>query len=262
MCKKQRFFIELSYHGQHYHGWQYQPNAIAVQEKLDQALSNFFGEKIETLGCGRTDTGVHATQFFAHFDIATEFSEQKQKRFLKSINAMLPYDIAVKHMVKVHEDAHARFDAIKRSYEYHIHFHKNPFKTHTSWLVPDLLDITEMNKAAAYLLEYKDFGAFCKANAANFTNICDVSRAEWIKEGNAIVFHITANRFLRNMVRAIVGTLVDIGKGKHQAQHIRSVIESKSRAHAGASVPACGLFLTEVSYPYIVKPFEEILNNE
>ena len=258
MSKKQRFFIEISYHGLHYHGWQYQPNSVTVQEKLDYALSTFFGEKIESLGCGRTDTGVHATQFYAHFDINKAFSENQEIRFLKGINSLLPYDIAVKHLHKVHDDAHARFDAIRRSYEYHIHFNKNPFKTYTSWLHKEPLNIESMNIAASYLLDYEDFGAFCKANSANFTNICIVSRAEWEVRNDGIVFHITANRFLRNMVRAIVGTLTEIGKGKHGAEHIKHVIESKKRSNAGASVPACGLFLTEVCYPYITEAIEEI----
>lgn len=223
MSKKQRFFIELSYHGLQYHGWQYQPNAITVQEKLDNALSTFFGEKIESLGCGRTDTGVHATQFYAHFDTEKEFSENSEIRFLKGINSLLPYDIAVKHLHQVHEDAHARFDAIRRSYEYHIHFNKNPFKTYTSWLHKEPLNVDAMNIGASYILDYEDFGAFCKANAGNFTNNCIVSRAEWEVKNDGIIFHITANRFLRNMVRAIVGTLTDIGKG-NMLQSISNIL--------------------------------------
>lgn len=258
MCAHKRFFVELSYHGLQYHGWQYQPNAVTVQEKLDSALSTFFGEKIESLGCGRTDTGVHATQFYAHFDLNTDFSENQELRFLKGVNALLPYDIAVKHLHEVHPEAHARFDAIRRSYEYHIHFNKNPFKTHTSWLHKEPLNVGDMNIAASYILDFEDFGAFCKANAGNFTNNCTVTRAEWEVREDGIIFHITANRFLRNMVRAIVGTLTEIGKGKMPPEAIKKIIESKNRSNAGASVPACGLFLTEVSYPYITKPSKEI----
>ncbi len=257
MHQVNRYFLELSYHGGNYHGWQTQPNAITVQQKIDEALSIYFKNKIETLGCGRTDTGVHATQFFAHFDCSIIDLENQELKFLRSINSLLPYDIAVHHIYPVAPDAHARFDATFRSYQYHIHFNKNPFKTHTSWLVKESLDIKAMNIAAAYLLEYEDFGAFCKANADNFTNNCLVSRAEWEVTADGIIFHITANRFLRNMVRAIVGTLTDIGRGKFSPDYMREVIESKNRSVAGASVPACGLFLTEVNYPYIMRAVEE-----
>lgn len=260
MSKNRRYFIELSYHGAKYHGWQYQPNAVAVQEVLDKALSTYFGNRIETLGCGRTDTGVHASQFFAHFDLDQEFSEEKELRFLKGINSLLPYDIAVSHLFEVAENAHARFDATRRSYQYHIHFQKNPFKTQTSWLIKETLDIKAMNLAASYIMNYEDFGAFCKANADNFTNNCKVSRSEWEVREDGIIYHITANRFLRNMVRAIVGTLTDIGKGKMSPEHIKEIIESGNRSKAGPSVPACGLFLTEVNYPYINNSIEEILN--
>ncbi|WP_304068218.1 tRNA pseudouridine(38-40) synthase TruA [Pedobacter glucosidilyticus] len=252
-----RYFLELSYHGMNYHGWQYQPNAITVQQKIDEALSIYFKDKIDTLGCGRTDTGVHATQFFAHFDCPIANLENQELKFLRSLNALLPHDIAIHHIYPVAPDAHARFDATFRSYQYHIHFHKNPFKTHTSWLIKETLDMNAMNIAATYLLEYEDFSAFCKANADNFTNNCLVSRAEWELAADGIIFHITANRFLRNMVRAIVGTLTDIGRGKFSPDYMREVIESKNRSNAGASVPACGLFLTEVNYPYIMRAIEE-----
>lgn len=260
MSENRRYFIELSYHGAKYHGWQYQPNAVAVQQVLDQALSTYFRKKIETLGCGRTDTGVHATQFFAHFDLDEDFSENKELKFLKGVNSLLPYDIAVSHLYEVAENAHARFDATRRSYQYHIHFQKNPFKTETSWLIKEPLDIKAMNLAASYIMDYEDFGAFCKANADNFTNNCLVSRSEWEVKEDGIVYHITANRFLRNMVRAIVGTLTDIGKGKMSPEHIKEIIESGNRSKAGPSVPACGLFLTEVNYPYINNSTEEIFN--
>lgn len=258
MCLNKRFFVELSYHGSNYHGWQYQPNALTVQECLDKALTTFLGKNTASLGCGRTDTGVHATQFYAHFDADEDFSEDKQSRFLKSVNALLPYDIAVKQLHEVHPEAHARFDATRRSYQYHIHFHKNPFKTQTSWFYKDTLDIEAMNRAAAFIPEFEDFGAFCKANSNNFTNNCEVSRAEWELLNDGLIFHITANRFLRNMVRAIVGTLVEIGQKKMQPEEICAVIESKNRSNAGASVPACGLFLTEVSYPYIIQSSKNI----
>lgn len=258
MSENRRYFIELSYHGSKYHGWQYQPNAVAVQQVLDEALSTYFRKKIETLGCGRTDTGVHASQFFAHFDIDQDFSLDTEVKFLRGINSLLPADIAVSHLYPVAENAHARFDATRRSYQYHIHFQKNPFKTQTSWLIRDSLDINAMNLAASYIMDYEDFGAFCKANADNFTNNCIVSRSEWEITNEGIIYHVTANRFLRNMVRAIVGTLTDVGKGKISPEHIKEIIESGNRSKAGASVPACGLFLTEVSYPYINPSTEEI----
>ena len=257
MSLTNRYFIELAYLGTAYHGWQTQPNAIGVQQKIDEALSTYFRENVETLGCGRTDTGVHASQFYAHFDLQAPFSVEQEQKFLKAVNSLLPYDIAIHHIHSVAPEAHARFDAVRRSYAYHIHFQKDPFKTQTSWLIREVLDIDAMNTAASYILEYDDFGCFCKANADNFTNICQVSRSEWEQHESGITYHVTANRFLRNMVRAIVGTLVDIGKGKMSPEHIKEIIESGSRSNAGPSVPACGLFLTEVYYPYIHQPSEE-----
>ncbi len=246
-----RYFLEISYKGTSYHGWQTQPNALAVQEVLNKALETFFRKPIETLGCGRTDTGVHATQFYLHFDLENEILESDYPNNIKSLNGLLAYDIAIKNIFKVKTDAHARFDAISRSYQYHIHFNKNPFKTETSWLVRDQLDVTAMNQAAAILMQYDDFGAFCKANSDNFTNICKITKAEWEITEEGLIFHINANRFLRNMVRAIVGTLVDVGKGKLKTSDLHLIIQSQNRSSAGTSVPACGLFLTSVIYPYI-----------
>lgn len=247
----QRYFIKLAYKGTAYHGWQLQPNAIAVQELLNKALFTFFRQEIETLGCGRTDTGVHATEFYAHFDLPALVAEEELPKAVKSLNSLLPYDIAIKQLIAVKVDAHARFDAVQRSYEYHIHFDKDPFKTDTSWLVKDQLDIKVMNEAAKIIMNYDDFGAFCKANADNFTNICTISRSEWEITNDGLIYHVSANRFLRNMVRAIVGTLVDTGKGKMKPEMMHQVIQSQNRSSAGSSVPACGLFLTSVKYPYI-----------
>lgn len=244
-----RHFLEISYKGTAYHGWQTQPNALAVQEVLNTALKTFFREDIETLGCGRTDTGVHATKFYLHFDLVNKIDSAD--KMIRGINSILPSDIAVKNIYDVDSNAHARFDAILRSYEYHIHFNKDPFKTDSSWLLRDELDINAMNEAAKIIMEYDDFGAFCKANADNFTNQCKVSKSEWEIKDDGIIYHISANRFLRNMVRAIVGTLVDIGKTKIPAQSIHQIIQSQNRSVAGASVPACGLYLTDVQYPYI-----------
>lgn len=244
-----RYFIEISYKGTAYHGWQIQPNAITVQEVFNKALKVILKKDIETLGCGRTDTGVHASQFYLHLDLDEAITDHE--KMIRSLNALLPHDISVKNILKVSEDAHARFDATLRSYEYHIHFKKNPFKTDSSWLLRDELDISVMNKAAQIILEYQDFGAFCKANADNFTNLCEVSRSEWEVKDDGIIYHISANRFLRNMVRAIVGTLVEVGKGKLNPEAMHQVIQSQNRSEAGISVPACGLFLTAVHYPYI-----------
>ena len=252
MQYKQRYFLELSYNGTPYHGWQIQPNAITVQEVLDKALSTIYRQKIETIGCGRTDTGVHATEFFAHFDIeGSEKEEYSGKRYLNSLNSILPYHIAVRRIIEVGPGAHARFDATLRAYQYHIHHRKDPFKLNLSWLLKDTLDIKAMNEAAFILLKYTDFSCFSKSNTQVFTNNCKISRAEWVETQNGLVFHIASDRFLRNMVRAIVGTLVDIGKHKLPVDAVHQIIHSKNRSEAGASVPASGLYLTKVEYPYI-----------
>jgi tRNA pseudouridine38-40 synthase len=245
--KQQRYFVELAYNGSNYHGWQVQPNAVTVQEILEKALSTYFRSNIETVGCGRTDTGVHASQFFAHFDLHGLLTLKD----LNSINSLLPFDVALKRFIPVHEDAHARFDATLRSYEYHIHYQKNPFKVGFSSLIKDQLNLDDMNQAAMYLFNYTDFSCFSKSNTQVFTNNCKIYRAKWIENQNGLVFHIAADRFLRNMVRAIVGTMLEIGKGKMKAEAMPGVIESKSRSKAGISVPACGLYLTEVQYPYL-----------
>jgi tRNA pseudouridine38-40 synthase len=247
---RQRYFLELAYNGTAYHGWQIQQNALSVQELINKALSAICRQEIETLGCGRTDTGVHARQLFAHVDISLDV-DVLNPRFLLGLNAMLPYDIVVKRFIKVVPEAHARFDASLRSYEYHIHFSKDPFLHNLSWLLRDKPDIGLMNKAAEIMMEYRDFSCFSKSNTQTFTNNCVISRAEWFPTDKGIVFHISADRFLRNMVRAIVGTLVRIGKKEMNVEDIRGIIESKDRSNAGESVPACGLFLTEVKYPYI-----------
>lgn len=249
----QRFFIEIAYNGTAYHGWQTQPNALAVQQVLDAKLSIIFRQNIETLGCGRTDAGVHATQFFAHFDLQnTDIEVSTSLKTLKSINAILPLDVVAKQIVPVNNNAHARFDASLRTYQYHIHFNKDPFKTNTSWLIKhDDLDLVAMNQAAAIILTYNDFACFCKANADNHTTLCKLLCCEWHKTNNGLIFYITADRFLRNMVRAIVGTLVDVGLGKLNPHDLRTIIESKNRSNAGASVPACGLYLTKVNYNYL-----------
>ncbi len=242
--------MELAYNGTAYHGWQIQKNALSVQEVINRVLSTLCRQNIETLGCGRTDTGVHARQLFAHFDIP-ETTDVTGSKFRHSMNAMLPFDITVKRIIKVTPDAHARFDASSRSYEYHVHFEKDPFRHKLSWLMRDQPDIDLMNKAADILKEYRDFSCFSKSNTQTFTNNCLISRAEWVEDSDGLIFHITADRFLRNMVRAIVGTLIRIGHKEMEPEEIRGIIESKNRSNAGESVPACGLYLTEVVYPYL-----------
>jgi tRNA pseudouridine38-40 synthase len=250
---KQRYFIELSYDGTNYHGWQIQPNATSVQEVLNKSLSVVLRGPIETTGCGRTDTGVHAREFFAHFDAEKSIDHgswtmDKCENIVRSVNGLLPKDIAIKKVFPVAENAHARFDATLRSYEYHIHFNKDPFKTGYSWELRDRPDIELMNKAASIIMEYTDFGCFSKSNTQVKTNICKIARAEWAAKDEGIVFHISADRFLRNMVRAIVGTLIMVGKQEIKPEDVRAIIESKNRSKAGTSVPACGLYLAEVKY--------------
>ncbi|RZL05606.1 MAG: tRNA pseudouridine(38-40) synthase TruA, partial [Pedobacter sp.] len=233
-----------------FHGWQIQPNAATVQQQVDAALSVVFRQKVETLGCGRTDAGVHATQFFAHFDLSNVPAETVNIS-LSNINALLPYTIAAKRIINVKADAHARFDATERSYAYFIHFKKDPFKINRSWLFKEKLDVSAMNKAAELLKGYTDFSAFSKSNTQTFTNNCRITNACCIQDEEGIVFTISADRFLRNMVRAIVGTLVLIGKNEIAPEGMSTIVESMDRSNAGQSVPACGLFLVNVKYPYI-----------
>ena len=260
MDTAKRYFIEIAYNGTAYHGWQIQKNAHSVQEVLNKALSTICREEIETLGCGRTDTGVHARQLFAHFDLSKK-TDVLDPGFLLSLNSLLPYDISAKAIIEVKPDAHARFDATSRSYEYHIHFKKDPFKHGLSWLLRDVPDAKLMNEAANIIKEYTDFSCFSKSNTQTFTNNCVILGAEWVVTSDGIIFHISADRFLRNMVRAIVGTLMKVGKKEIQPEDIRTIIESKNRSNAGESVPACGLYLTEVIYPYLTHPSSLIPHN-
>nr|WP_068891529.1 tRNA pseudouridine(38-40) synthase TruA [Pedobacter panaciterrae] len=252
----QRYFIELSYNGTTYHGWQIQPNAVTVQECLDKALSIYFRQSVVTLGCGRTDAGVHATQFYAHFDIESEIEAQSIKpldlgRSVVGVNSLLPYQISVKRIFKVENTAHARFDATERAYHYHIHFHKDPFKLDRSWLHKGELDVEAMNEAAGILLKHTDFSCFSKSNTQTFTNNCKIVEAHFQIKDEALLFKIRADRFLRNMVRAIVGTLVRVGKNEIDLKQFKEIIESKNRSNAGQSVPACGLYLVNVIYPFV-----------
>ena len=240
-----RYFIELSYKGTAYHGWQIQPDANSIQEELNKALEKILQERIEIVGAGRTDAGVHATQMFAHFDTSKELNDEYVYKF----NSVLPNDIVVHSISRVSDEKHARFDAISRSYEYHIWLGRNPFLMDTAWqLYRQELDIGKMNQAAKLLLEYSDFECFSKVKTDVKTFNCKVTKAHWKQDGSKLVFYISANRFLRNMVRAIVGTLFEVGQGKKTVEDFRKVIESKKRSEAGLSVPAHGLFLTQVKY--------------
>ena len=245
----QRFFIELAYDGTAYHGWQIQPNAVTVQQELDRALSVFFRQPVVTVGCGRTDAGVHSTKFFAHMDLL-DVTETAVLRAISGVNSLLPYPIAVKRIFQVSETAHARFDATARSYEYHFHFHKDPFKLNRSWLYKGELDVQAMNTAAATLLNYTDFTSFSKPNNSA-TNNCKLTEAVFRETADGLVFTISADRFLRNMVRAIVGTLILIGKKEISLTTLDQIITSNNRSNAGQSVPACGLYLVNVIYPFV-----------
>lgn len=240
-----RYFIELSFKGTYYHGWQIQPDQNSIQEELTNAISKILQEKIDLIGAGRTDTGVHANQMFAHFDSDKELTNDWVYKF----NSVLPNDIVVYDIRVVDENAHARFDAISRSYEYHIWLGRNPFELDTSWQIyKQQFDVKKMNEAAKILLEYTDFECFSKVKTDVYTFDCDITEAIWRIEGKKLIFCISANRFLRNMVRAIVGTLLEVGQGKRSLDDFRKVIESKKRSNAGLSVPAQGLFLTQVKY--------------
>ncbi|WP_299674083.1 tRNA pseudouridine(38-40) synthase TruA [uncultured Tenacibaculum sp.] len=243
-----RYFLELAYHGKNYYGWQVQPDVISVQEKLTKSISTILRKEISIVGAGRTDTGVHASQMYAHFD----FDSVLDENFTYKLNAILPNDIVVYRTILVADDAHARFDATSRSYEYKIWLGRNPFVLDTSWqLNYKNIDIEAMNTAAKLLYEYEDFECFSKVKTDVHTFNCEVTNAEWILQGSELTFFISANRFLRNMVRAIVGTLLDVGLGKITVNDFKAVIESKNRSKAGVSVPAKALFLTEVTYDYI-----------
>ncbi len=242
-----RYFLELSYKGTHYHGWQYQPNAVSVQEKINEALSKILKSDINVMGAGRTDAGVHASQMFAHFDIDISF-EIEQTLF--KVNSYLPDDIVIYNFIKVDDTSHSRFDATSRSYEYRIFIGRNPFLLDTTWqFYHKTLDIDKMNEAAKILLNHRNFKCFSKSKTDVKTYNCNITEAYWQQRNQLLVFHITADRFLRNMVRAIVGTLINIGLGKNTIEDFSKIIESQNRSEAGVSVPAKGLFLTKIEYP-------------
>jgi tRNA pseudouridine38-40 synthase len=255
-----RYFLEIQYKGSHYHGWQSQPEAITVQEVLEHALSRLLSQDIVITGAGRTDAGVHALQMYAHFDVDKPL-EVSQLTY--RLNAFLPKDIAIKALLPVIPSAHARFDAEARSYVYKIHCEKNAFLSKRSYYLKQTLDVVLMNEACSILFQYSDFECFSKSNTDVNTYNCTIHEAKWLQRGSHLEFHITADRFLRNMVRAIVGTMLNIGTGKSSIEDLHQIIRSKDRSKAGYSVPAHGLYLSKVTYPdniWIDKPIGQRLD--
>jgi tRNA pseudouridine38-40 synthase len=244
-----RYFIHLAYNGTAYHGWQIQPNGTGVQQLLNEALATILRKPVMVHGAGRTDAGVHARQFYAHVDLEHSLTEKDTSQLVFRLNGILPDDIAVFEIFPVKPDIHARFSAVSRTYEYHISQRKNPFLIKQAWFHSQHFDIDLMNQGAALLIEYNDFACFSKSNTQVRTYECRILHAAWKADGHVLKFTITANRFLRNMVRAIVGTLTELGRGRIAMNDLRKIIESGDRKLAGFSVPAGGLFLTEIKYP-------------
>ena len=243
-----RYFIKFAYNGKNYFGYQIQPNAASVQETLEKALSLLLRQPIAIVGAGRTDSGVHAREMYAHFDHEEEF---ETALLVKKLNSFLPKDIVIFDFIKVHDEAHARFDATKRTYDYHIHTFKDAFINEGSWYQHQALDVEKMNEACKILFDYIDFECFSKVQTDVHTFNCKIYEAKWEQHENQLKFTVSADRFLRNMVRAIVGTMINIGIGKISLDDFRNIIESKDRSQAGFSVPAHGLYLIKVEYPYL-----------
>jgi tRNA pseudouridine38-40 synthase len=243
-----RYFIKLAYNGTQYHGWQYQPNAASVQETMNKAFSVILNSEINLMGAGRTDTGVHAKEMYAHFDLETPFDIPN---VIHKLNSFLPKDIVIYDVFPVDDEAHTRFDATKRTYEYHINTFKDAFLQEQSWYFHQKLDLDLMNEAAKSLLNHTDFQSFSKVNTDVNTFDCSIFEAYWKQENGKLIFTISANRFLRNMVRSIVGTLINIGLHKITLDDFESIIESKNRDKAGFSVPAHGLYLTKIEYDFL-----------
>lgn len=255
-----RYFLSISYRGAGFSGWQIQENGKTIEGEVERALSTILGEAIDVVGAGRTDSGVNAKNFYAHFDSDSKELSQNIERVIYKLNAILPYGIVINQIFEVKGDAHARFDATSRTYKYYIHCGKDPFCETYSYFCKFDLDMEAMNQGATLLLGRHDFSSFEKANGGNATSICNVMEAKWeeytptVSGDDSIkylVFTITANRFLRNMVRAIVGSLLEIGRGKRKAEWIKELMEKKDRCAAGQSVPGHPLFLVDIKYPYL-----------
>lgn len=244
-----RYFMQLGYRGAPFHGWQYQPNATSVQSTIEDALSTVMRYQVKITGAGRTDTGVNARKMIAHFDLSEPHAQPEN--LVRALNSLVGHDIAIHSITPVHADAHARFDATSRTYHYYVHAGKSPFLYPLSWQAPPTLDYEKMNRAAEQLLHVEDFTSFAKLHTDVKTNICHVTQAEWLPAGDAgMVFVISADRFLRNMVRAVVGTLIDVGRGKLTLGDFSAIISAKNRCAAGTSMPAHALYLWDVKYPY------------
>ncbi len=244
-----RYFIRIQYKGKNYHGWQVQPNAVSVQQVLDRCLGILLRTEIRSTGCGRTDAGVHAHDFYLHFDVPVLFGEQECRDLAFKLDKFLPDDIAVLDLFRVKPNVHARFSAISRMYTYSVSRTKNPFNTEVSWHYTYDLDLQKMQKAAERLLDFRDFAAFSKKDNDSFGTECTLMVSQWDVRDQELVYTVKANRFLRNMVRALVGTQLQIGKGILTLDDLDRIVESRDRSEAGESVPAHGLSLIEVRYP-------------
>ena len=246
---KNRYFIKLAYNGAAYNGWQVQKNAPSVQGTIADALQMLLSTSVSLTGCGRTDAGVHATEFYAHFEMTGYLSQQELDQLVFRLNRFLPDKIVIFRIWQVPGDLHARFSAISRTYLYRIHNRKDPFLEGLSWFFPAVLDLDRMNQAAEILFEYQDFTTFSKLHTNTGSNLCTIKGASWEAQGHQIAFRIAADRFLRNMVRAIVGTMIEVGTNKMDLEGFRKSIEGRSRSLAGQSVPGHGLYLVKVEYP-------------
>jgi tRNA pseudouridine38-40 synthase len=244
-----RYFISLSFDGTAYHGWQAQPGEHTVQGTLEETIGRLLGEQVSVTGAGRTDTGVHARVFMAHFDTSREPEFIRHFQLIHKLNRLLPHDIAAHAVFPVPGNAHARFDALSRTYVYQICCRKDPFLLNKSWLFERKLNIETMQQAAELLFTFQDFSSFSKSNTQVRTHICQIMQAQWTRDDHLLLFEIQADRFLRNMVRAIVGTLVEVGLGKIGPEDFAGIIEARDRSQAGYSAPGCGLFLTGIEYP-------------
>lgn len=252
-----RYFIHLAYNGAGFHGWQIQPNAVSIQSVLENALGIMLGNRISLTGAGRTDTGVHARNFFAHFDYPELMNVSEREQLTYRLNKYLGLSISIIGLFRVIPGAHARFSAISRTYCYYISRKKDPFLQGQSWYYSAELDLVRMQEAAAILMEYSDFGCFSKSNTQNKTNRCVISESFIHTDDLHLVYTVTADRFLRNMVRAIVGTLIEVGKMNLTIQGFRNLVETGTRSDAGMSVPACGLFLEQILYPPEIRVLSE-----
>lgn len=249
-----RYFIQLSYNGSRFCGWQIQPAADTIQQRLTDALNTQFKPAVSVTGAGRTDTGVHASFFVASFDTETAIEDPRQLCY--KLNSILPFDIQVQTLFEVDTDLHARFSALTRTYKYYISRRKEPFRHELTTFIPHDLDLETMNRAAKVLFEFTDFTSFSKLHTDVKTNNCRIDHAEWYSEKGLQIFEITADRFLRNMVRAIVGTMIKVGRNQLSVDDFRAIIEARDRGKAGSSAPAKGLFLTDIRYP---EPFNSML---